>query len=325
MKTAKICRSLIFILALAILSGCSPKTKQPENKTVRIVAAIFPAWDWTREILGENPAGADLTLLLDSGVDLHSYQPSVEDILTISNADLFIYVGGESDRWVTDALKQANNPNIRILRMLETLGEAAREEQVTEGMQTEEDEEEAEAEYDEHVWLSLRNAAIITDAIAAELSDLDPEHADVYRTNAGIYQEKLKKLDEQYTQEIRQAKLHVLLFGDRFPFRYLTEDYGLDYYAAFPGCSAETEASFETISFLAQKCDELRLPAVLSIEGSDKRIPETIIRNTQDKNQKILTLDSMQAVSAAKIREGITYLSIMENDLEILKQALGVN
>ena len=293
------------------------------GRKLRVVAAVFPGWDWCRNVLGDNPAGMELSLLVDNGVDLHSYQPSVDDILTIATADLFIYVGGESDEWVTNALKQANNPDMRILKMLDAVGEAAQFEETVDGMQPETDEDEEEtAEYDEHVWLSLRNVEAVTEAICRELSAIDPEHAAVYEKNAADYAAKLDALDRAYSEMVEKAPLHTLLFGDRFPFRYLTEDYGLDYYAAFSGCSAETEASFETIMFLAHKVDELGLGTVLTIDGGDKRIAETIVQNTAGKNQQILTLDSIQSVSSKDIEEGITYLSIMESNLNILQQAL---
>lgn len=320
-------RDFLTFMSLLILLCCSACGNKNGDQTasagrpLRITAAIFPAWDWTKNILGDNPGNIELTLLLDNGVDLHSYQPSVEDILTISSCDLFIYVGGESDRWVTDALKQAKNPEMHVVRMLEAIGEAAREEELKEGMQ-EEPEDEEEAEYDEHVWLSLRNASMLCSAIAAELSALDPGHAAIYEANTRAYQEKLDELDQAYRQTVTESKLKTLVFGDRFPFRYLTEDYGLDYYAAFSGCSAETEASFETITFLAQKAAELSLPAVLTIEGTDHRIAETIVRNIPGADPQILTLDSMQSVTAKDIEAGTTYLSVMEKDLDILKQAL---
>lgn len=315
------------VIGIIGLTACTQKEKtapaEPEGKQLQIVAAIFPAYDWTRNILGDNPADAELKLLLSNGVDLHSYQPAVSDILTISTADLFIYVGGESDGWVSDALKRAANPNIKVIRMLECIGDAAKNEETVEGMQTDEESGE-DAELDEHVWLSLRNAAVIVDTITAEISGLDPKNAALYQSNADTYKEKLKTLDDAYTQAISSAEYRTLLFGDRFPFRYLTEDYGLDYFAAFSGCSAETEASFETITFLAQKCDELGLPAVLTIDGTDHKIAETIIRNTQNTGIRMLVLDSMQSVTAKDIEAGVTYLSIMENDLDVLKQALEV-
>lgn len=318
--------AFIAILITIILTGCgktAETTADTNSQKLKIVAAIFPAYDWTRNILGENPAGMELSLLLDNGVDLHSFQPSVDDILTISNADLFIYVGGESDQWVSDALKQAKNPNIRILKMLDAIGDAAKTEETVEGMQHEEEDEEEEDVPDEHVWLSLRNAAVITDAIAAQLSALDEPNASIYAQNAQQYKQKLSALDEAYASALQNTAHKTLLFGDRFPFRYLVDDYGLDYYAAFSGCSAETEASFETISFLAQKTNELKLPAVLTIDGTEHKIAETIVKNTESKTLPVLTLNSMQSVTAQEIRDGITYLSIMEENLQVLKQALG--
>ncbi len=314
---------IVFGVLMAVsLSGCG-KTNEPGDSgkgKLKIVASIFPAWDWTRNILGENPADADLKLLLDNGVDLHSFEPSVEDILTISECDLFIYIGGESDRWVTDTLKQASNPKPRVIKMLDVIGDKARTEETVEGMQAEEEED---AEFDEHVWLSLRNAAVICDAVTAELSALDPENAKVYEANAAGYKQQLDRLDSAYQTAVSEAAGKTLLFGDRFPFRYLTEDYGLDYYAAFSGCSAETEASFETITFLARKADELSLPAVLTIDGSDGRIAQTIIQNTSAKTARVLTLDSMQSITGKKISGGAAYLSVMESNLEVLKEALG--
>ena len=315
----------IILLMAFSLADCKPQRSDQQKANsgrIRIVAAIFPAWDWTRNILGENPADMELTLLLDNGVDLHSYQPSVEDILTIGSCDLFIYVGGESDQWVTDALKQAANPNIRVLKMLDAVGEAAKEEETVEGMQAEAEEDEEDAEYDEHIWLSLRNAGVICDTIAAELSALDPAHAALYTANAAAYRAKLDTLDAAYREAVSAAPLKTLLFGDRFPFRYLTEDYGLDYYAAFSGCSAETEASFETITFLAQKVNELDLSSVLTIDGTDHRIARTVVQSTEAKDQEVLTLDSMQSVTAQDIQNGASYLSVMESNLDVLKQAL---
>lgn len=321
-KWKNIIWGLILILSL---SACSAKKSEnlKVDSAVNIVAAIFPAYDWTRNVLGENPSGMKLTLLLDSGIDLHSYQPSVDDILTITNADLFIYIGGESDQWVTDILKHSINPKLHVLKMLEAVGDAVKFEESIEGMQTE-NSEDSEADYDEHVWLSLRNAAVITNEIANVLVELDPTHTEIYRRNAAAYQMKLSDLDSAYTQTINDSSLRTLLFGDRFPFRYMVEDYDLDYYAAFSGCSAETEASFETIRFLAQKCDELSLPAVLTIDGTDHRIAETIVKNTRGKNQQILTLDSMQSFSSKDLEAETTYYSVMENNLDVLKKALGV-
>lgn len=305
------------------LSGCGQQERIEEEDKLQIVCTIFPEYDWVREILGERTEEVELTLLMKNGADLHSYQPTVWDLKKIAEADLFLYVGGESDVWVEAALKNNKNPQRKTLNLLEILGEAVKEEEHVEGMQTgrgQEHEEEKEA--DEHVWLSLQNAEVICEKLTEMICELDTPYGDYYRQQAAGYEQKLRDLDQKYQEVVEQAHTPVLLFGDRFPFRYLTEDYGMEYYAAFAGCSAETEASFETITFLAEKTEELSLPAVLKIDGSDGKIARTIAGNTKSRDQKVLMLDSMQSVSTQKIAQGSTYLSIMEQNLEVLREAL---
>ena len=325
---------LALLLALwipaAVLSGCAPQDDSAASNKLNIVTTIFPAYDWVREILGAETDRAEITMLLDSGVDLHSYQPTVDDIVKISDCDLFLYVGGESDGWVDDALKNAPNKDRKVIRLLDVLGDSAKAEETVEGMQEEEQDHEEEghgheeeAEYDEHIWLSLKNAQKLVAAISKALQESDPARKDTYAANAAAYVEKLSALDGEYRAAVDSGKYKTLLFGDRFPFRYLADDYGLDYYAAFPGCSAETEASFETVSFLAGKMDALGLPCVLTIEGTQHKIAETIVQNTAQKNQQVLTMDSMQAVTANDAASGVSYLSIMEKNLSVLKKALG--
>ena len=296
-----------------------------QQEPYRIIATIFPEYDWVMNVLGDNPAGVEVTLLLDKGVDLHSFQPSVDDIMKVTTCDMLIYAGGESDDWVGDILKESANQNMRQLNLIEILGEQVKTEELVEGMEGHDHDHEhtdRDEEYDEHVWLSLRNAEIFVRKIAEELSGLDPENAGLYQENAESYCADLKALDEEYVRTVSEAGKNTLLFGDRFPFRYLTDDYGLEYYAAFAGCSAETEASFETVAFLAQKTDELGLGTVLTIDGSDRRIAETIISATKEKNQQILTMDSMQSATGKDAEAGSDYLSIMRSNLEVLKQAL---
>ena len=318
---------LALLLALwipaAVLSGCAPQDASAASNKLNIVTTIFPAYDWVREILGDETDRAEITTLLDSGVDLHSYQPTVDDIVKISECDLFLYVGGESDGWVEDALKNAPNKDRKVIRLLDVLGDSAKAEETVEGMQEEEHDHEEEAEYDEHIWLSLKNAQVLVAAISEALQETDPARKNTYAANAAAYAEKLSALDGEYRAAVDSGKYKTLLFGDRFPFRYLADDYGLDYYAAFPGCSAETEASFETVSFLAGKMDALGLPCVLTIEGTQHKIAETVVQNTAQKNQQILTMDSMQAVTANDAASGVSYLSIMEKNLSVLKKALG--
>ena len=497
-------------LALAIIASLLcwnvAPAKAEAAKQLSIVTTIFPEYDWVRQILGDKFPDADVTMLLDNGVDLHSYQPTVDDIVKIATCDLFIYVGGESDSWVEDALKHSVNKDRKVINLLEVLGDSVKAEETVEGMQETEhhhdhsqevstfedsqvqnrslsdwagswqsayplaldgtldaafeamaasgemsaaeyktyyqtgyrtdisglsiqddhieftytdgkkvgsdyryvgyfiqnwstgtkaamyrfeavdpasgapeyiefndhmiapaaaehfhlrmsnesfdaivdpeaswptffpadmtgdevcehmaghDHEEHEEEMDEHVWLSLKNAQVLCDAISQALQAIDPENKEAYAANAEAYEKQLSALDEKYQEAVDNATYKTLLFGDRFPFRYLTDDYGLRYYAAFSGCSAESEASFETILFLAKKLDELGLPCILTIEGVRHKIAQTIVENTAKKNQSILALDSMQSTTSKDVAQGTTYLSVMEKNLDVLTDALG--
>lgn len=357
----------------------SKSTEDLMNKVssdkISIVCTTFPQYDWVKNILGKEDARFDVTLLLDNGVDMHSYQPTVKDIAIVGSADLFIYVGGESDTWVADALKEAKNKNLKAINLMETLGDSVKEEEVVEGMQEEkglfghsheesskgnqknsqkenqknsheehqekkqensqkENNEKAqekqndkevadeEPEYDEHIWLSIRNAETMVKNIEKAIEQLDSDNAKAYQTNAENYIKKLNTLDKQYVKTIQNAKYKAILFGDRFPFRYMADDYNLKYYAAFAGCSAETMAGFETVTFLAKKADELNLPVILTIENSDGRIAEAIKSNTTKKNQRILAMNSLQSVTKEQLADGITYLQVMKNNLSVLSKAL---
>ncbi len=316
---------VILACALCMLGLCACGQSDAKKS---IVCTVFPEYDWTREVLGEKAEDYELTLLLDNGVDLHSYQPTAEDIAKIAKCDLFVYVGGESDEWVEDALKESTNKNMQVINLLEALGDDVREEELVEGMQGEEEEEGEEGEeeegpeYDEHVWLSLRNASKLTDAIEKAMEAVDPESKDVFKKNADAYKEKLAALDAKYTDMVAGAKRKTILFGDRFPYRYMVEDYGLTYYAAFVGCSAESEASFETMAFLAGKVDECGLPYVMINKGASDSIAKGIIENTKDKNQTILEMDGLHSMSKEDRTAGKTYLSVMEDNLEALTKAL---
>ena len=494
----------IIAILMACLFALSFTTAFAESeKTLSIVCTTFPQYDWVRQILGDRVNDVDLTLLLDNGVDLHSYQPTADDIVKIAQSDLFIYVGGESDGWVDDTLASAQNPNLKAINMLDALGDAVKTEEMVEGMQetehnhshekkevtedrtlsdyegewqslypfmddkfkketvsymaeaegfddeeeawnffyegnktdvryvnikgneiefvntdgskttgtyeydgfysdcwgetsiryqfknvdqnsdapafvqfddhlnyptktehfhlycgddakamleikynwptyypasieseddmiheflkhyvSDEDEHEEGEEKDEHVWLSLRNAETLTQIISDTLGELDPDNASVYQENAKSYIAQLFELDDQYKDAVANGQRKTILFADRFPFRYLADDYGLTYYAAFVGCSAETEASFETIAFLAKKVDELKLPVVLTIEGDNHSIAETVVSSTQEKSQQILVMNSLQSVTEKDIADGESYLGIMAENLEVLKEAL---
>ncbi len=315
----------IAIILVACSNASSGNNSKEKNAKLSVVATIFPEYDWVRQILGKEQSKVDLTMLLDNGVDLHNYQPSADDMVKMSKCDLFVYVGGESDDWVESALQSAQNKDMKVINLLDVLGNKVKEEEQVEGMESEEDEDENDEEsheYDEHVWLSLRNAETLCSSITDALCEIDSDNAETYRNNLQSYIKELDTLDNEYAQVIADAKYDTLLFGDRFPFRYTVDDYSLKYYAAFAGCSAETEASFETIKFLANKVDELDLTSVITIEGTNHKIAQTIVKNTKGKNQKILALDSMQSVTSEDVENGETYLSIMQNNLTVLEQAL---
>ena len=393
----KIVSVMLATLMVTGLVACGKNSSKSEDGKLRIVTTIFPEYDWAREVvgLGENSVDksaadkVDITMLLDNGTDLHSYQPTAEDITKISTCDVFVYVGGESDKWVDDALKEATNKNMIVIDLMDVLKDSVKEEELVEGMQGEEEEEgeehseeatvtsaegaeeaegtlegsiegelkselevsedeagkeevdshdgdavgeaeadghhhdEGEIEYDEHVWLSLRNAKTVVSELAVKFGEADPDDAEVFKKNAEAYNQKLSDLDAEYQAAVDSGTYDTLVFGDRFPFRYMVEDYGLNYYAAFIGCSAETEASFETIIFLAGKVDELGLTDICTIENSDQKIANTVKENTKNSDQEILTMNSLQSVTSKDVEAGVTYLGKMTENLESLKKALG--
>lgn len=333
MKKNWILFSALAFFAMAFL-GCDSQVKQ--QKRLSIVATTFPEYDWVKNIVG-NDSLFEITLL-EKGVDLHSFEPTPENILQISKADLFIYVGGESDEWVEKALENPQNPNRKVVNMMQVLGEKVKAEKIVEGMEEEhhhehgEDHEHAEhheheehhheegEEMDEHVWLSLQNASILVRHIADSLVALSPEKKEMIVANANAYREKLEALDAEFAKVIVPGK--TILFGDRFPFRYLVDDYKISYYAAFVGCSAETEASFKTIAFLAKKVDELNLKTIFVLESRTHKIAETIRDNTKSKDQQILPLHSIQSISDLDLQNGVNYYMLMQQNLEVLKRAL---
>lgn len=302
---------LAFCLALCSLAGCAGER---EEDTLSVVAVIFPEYDWVRQIIGAD-SGIELHLLVDDGVDPHSFQPSVADMVKVSECDLLIYGGGESDAWVADALKGAEKATVALLPLL---GDQAHQEEVVAGMQVHDPEDET----DEHVWMSLPNAALFCTAITEELARLAPHRADTFRANLAAYLNQLSTLDEAYRQTVDNAEKDTIVVCDRFPYRYLTEDYGLNYYAAFPGCSAETGASFETVVFLSDRVKELDLNALIITETSDGRLAKTVAENAGRGDMPILTLNSMQSVSGEQAKK-TDYLSIMEANRQVLEQALG--
>ncbi len=291
----------------------SASQTEPDSRKLNVVCTIFPQYDFCREIAGDK---IDLTLLLDSKTDLHSFEPTSEDILKISKCDLFINIGGESDDWAEDVIKSSRNDSLTVLSLMDTV--ETHEEEALEGQQAEEGEEE-EHEQDEHIWTSLKNAVKMAQAICDKLCELDKDNAEAYKANCEAYTKKLSDLEKQYADTVNAAKTKTLLFADRFPFRYLAEDYDLTCYAAFSGCSAQSEASFETMAFLVNKVKEENLKYILMIDGSDGSVAESVSRQS---GAGIKTLNSCQSVPPEDIENGVSYLSIMLDNLAVLREVL---
>jgi zinc transport system substrate-binding protein len=322
---------LIFFAAF-MLSACETESgkKDVSQKKISIVATIYPQYDWLKNILGERINDVDLRLLIKNGTDLHSYKSSAQDIAAIAGADMVVYVGGESDDWIKKALEATPKAGRVQVNLMEALGDRVKEEEIVEGMQAEEEHhehaeehhhEEEDAENYEHIWLSLVNAKILVKSLAEALAKIDIANAETYKTNAANFTAKLDELNGAYAAAVSEASNKTILFGDRFPFRYMVDDYGIKYFAAFVGCSAESEASFETVTFLAGKMDSLQLPAIITIDGSNGKIARTILEaSKKSRNAQVLTLNSMQSVK--ENQAGEDYLSIMKSNLEVLKQAL---
>ena len=311
-------------------SSSVAESNSEDTKKLSIVTTIFPAYDWVKQVVGDNK-NVEISFLIDKGVDLHSYQASAADIAKITDSDLFVYVGGDSDDWAEDIIKE--NPNLNYINMVDSIGEAALAEELVEGMQDEEEHdneseehaneegehEEGEEEIDEHVWLSIKNAETIVSAIEAKLAEIDPDNKAEYEKNANDYLAKLDELEKEYKDTLSSIQNKTIIVGDRFPFRYLVNEYGIKYYAAFKGCDAGSEASFETVKFLANKMDELNMTDIFIIDGSKGDLAKTIVDNTKDKNAKVLVLDSMQSTKSS---DNASYLDIMKKNLEVLKEVL---
>ncbi len=320
-KLAMLCAICIGMVVLG--AGCGKAAKS--SGKLQVVCTIFPEYDWVRELTA-GVDGIEVTMLVKNGTDLHNYQPSVQDIAAISSANVFCYVGGVSDAWAADVLQTAANDTIQTVSLVEAAD--ADEEVIVEGMQEEHDHDHDDGtenytavEVDEHVWLSLERAVQCCQAIRDALVKADPVHAQQYKQNCEAYTAELNALDEKYETMTEHGVRDVIVVPDRFPFRYLADDYDLTYYAAFPGCSAETEASFETIAFLAEKVQSLQLPCVLVTETSDQSLAKTVLKNANSDGE-IYTLHAMQSVSQQQVEEGVTYLSIMEQNLTVLQEAL---
>lgn len=312
---------LASLLTAGLLSGCgaagTQSTADAADK-LSIVTTIFPQYDFTRQIVGDH---AEVTMLLKPGAESHSFDPTPQDIKKIQNADLFIYTGGENDVWVDGILSSMGESQPETLKLLDCVPTVT--EELVEGMEQAHEEDEAHAEeeeeVDEHVWTSPQNAMRIVDKIAAVLSEKDAANAADYQANSAAYVEKLRGLDESFRDVVTSGARKTVLFGDRFPFRYLADAYGLKYYAAFSGCSTESEADAATVAFLVDEVKKDQLPVVFTIEFSNGRIADSVADAT---GAKKLILHSCHNVSAEDMAGGATYLSLMEQNVENLREAL---
>lgn len=310
------------LLILGSLTGCSTE-ESVSNDKLKIVTTIFPTYDWAKGVLGDKIDDYEVTFLTDSGLELHSYTPSVEDIRKIVEADLFIYVGAQSDLWVDHTLEQVTNENQIRLNLVEIVEGELRAKEIKEGMQVVEDDCCEDDYFDEHVWMSIKNAMMISEQIQNALSEIDPENADIYETNGSEYIEKLGELDGVFRESLAGKDARAVVFPDRFPFLYLFADYDLEYYAAFASCSAESEVSFQTLTYLTQKLNELDSDYVLNVDRTNHDIAQSVISNSKNKNQEILYMSAMENVTEGDVNDGLTYISVMEKNLETLLVALG--
>ncbi len=314
------CLGCLFLALVILLGGCGKAESILDTSKIQITTMQFVAYDWLREIVGEDNENIQLNLINDTGTDLHSYQPKVQDVALMSNSDLLVYTGGESEEWIEDSIKDPANKDLKALSLLQILGDQAYIEEVKEGMVA--DEEEEEEAYDEHVWLSVKNAIIFVQALKEQVIALDPAHASTYEANAAAYLARLKNLDKQYSKAVKEAKSNTLIFADRFAFRYLVEDYGLDYDAAYLGCSADTQVTFHTITTLAKDMDEANAQAIIVVDNSDESLAATVLEYTADPHRPILRMNSLQAATKSQIKEGLNYYDIMKDNLAVLKKAL---
>lgn len=310
-RNIKIIIALVVTLVASLGMIAFLTHKNAEDKKFSIITTNFPAYDFARAVAGDQD---QIKMLLKPGVDMHSYEPSPEDIIDIENCSLFIYTGGESDEWVEGILE--NTRNINTLRMMDAVKPV--KEEIVEGMESEEEDKE-EVEYDEHVWTSLRNAQLIIDAIQNRLSEIYPDERASFAQNSANYKTRLADLDRKFQSIIDNSSRRTLVFGDRFPLRYFVDDYNLEYFAAFPGCSEQNEASSKTISYLVNKIKTEEIPVVLKIELTSDDIAQTIANET---GAKVLVFSAAHNISAEDFENGRTYADIMEANLAVLEEAL---
>jgi len=313
-------RLLAALFAAALLSGCGStagsSTSSASEDKLLVTATVFPAYDFARAVCGDL---AEVELLLPPGAESHSYEPTPKDILEVEGSDLFVYLGGDSDAWV-ETLLESIDGGVNGMKMMDCV--KLKEEAHTEGMTAEKESDHGAGEvleYDEHVWTAPVNAATITTAIGEQMAELDPDHAADYRANAADYAGKLMELDKEFHDFFETVNNKTMVFGDRFPLRYFADEYGLDCYAAFPGCSTQTEPSAATIAFLTRKVEQEKLGTVYYIEFSNHLVADSIAEAT---GAQTALFHSCHNVSQADMDAGATYLTLMEKNLETLKATM---
>ncbi|PKM39111.1 MAG: zinc ABC transporter substrate-binding protein [Firmicutes bacterium HGW-Firmicutes-9] len=311
---------MAIVLSLALLSACVPTAAVEEGDGLSIVSTIFPSYDFARQITADTDAR--VTLLLQPGEEVHSFDPTSQDIIRIQNADLFLFVGGENDVWV-DGVLSGLDKSVNTFRMMDYV--TLYEEELVAGMQEEPEEADAanvdanEQEWDEHVWTAPVNAIAIVKAMTAELISLDPDNASTFQTNADAYVKQLEALDQSFREVVNASGRKTIVFADRFPVRYFVEEFGLNYYAAFPGCSAETDASAATVASLIDRVKADNIPVVFYIEMSNEQMANTVAEAT---GAMPLLFHSTHNVTKAEFEGGATYLSLMQNNVIALLAAL---
>lgn len=312
-------KKILFLLLCTIsifFTGCMMSYVKVEDSELKVVSTIFASYDFSKEIAGEY---GEVTMLLKPGAEAHSYEPTPKDIVAIEECDVFIYVGGENDAWVDNILKSVDTSDMVIIKMLDLVEKYEEEHENCVEDDCEEHGHEDHGEWDEHVWTSPKNAVIICEAITEAFCQINPVREKDYNDNLISYTEKLNALDEEFRSAVENGNRNTLIFGDRFPLRYFIEEYDLQYYAAFSGCSTDTEASPATIAFLIDKVKKENIPVVLKIELSSDNIARTI---AEDTGAKVLTFNTCHNVTAKDFEAGATYVSLMEQNLEVLKEAL---
>lgn len=317
MKAAKKIIGILCLAALCFsLAACSVPERNEDDSRLKVVSSIFPTYDFARQIAGDK---IFLSQLLRPGAESHSYEPTAQDMIHLEECDVFLCAGGEGEAWVDQLLASVDNPKMKIVRMVDCV--PLYEEELSEGMKAphEKDEENSHGEFDEHVWASPVNAARISEAVCSAFCEKDPENAGVYRENLAAYKKQLEELDALFREIVSSAESNVLVVGDRFPFRYLVEEYGLDYFAAFPGCSSDTEAAASTVAFLIEKVRKEKIPAVFHIEFSNHKIADAICEET---GAKLLELHSCHNLSADDFAAGVTYLDLMKRNADNIREAL---